>query len=247
MTVVAVAFFVVMVVWAVHGIVQTSRRFDRGVEQARALLTSPELADRGTVKGKIGEHDVSIRMTTRGGDSNAVAWTEIKVAHREVPMKLALRPQTLAESAIVAMSKAVDVQIDDEAMDRAFVIDGAPADAVKRVLDDSGLRRELLALMPVEVEDIGAALQIAKKGWVIDTKLESMLGAIMTLTTRVEALASQPGAAYRDEQGLTRVRAELDALALARARRLRLRKGLLVAFVATFIAAFIVSMTRACH
>jgi hypothetical protein len=224
-----IVLFTICIGWAIHGILEVDRRWDRSLADAQALLESAELGERGVVKGNVGGRATTIELTTRGGDSNAEAWTEIRVSHQS-PTKLALRPQTLPEEAVVAMSRAVDVRVGDGEFDDAFVVDGAPADEVRRILDDVSLRNELRALAPVEVEDRDAMIQIAKKGWLDGKLLEALLSAVVTLAARLDGTSLVLDA---------RARSELAALAEARARRLRLRKRLLVAFIVCFVAAFV--------
>jgi hypothetical protein len=232
--IVFVAVFAIGIVCAVVGFIGTGRRWDRSLSHATALLESPELADRGVIKGRLGGRAVTIELTTRGKGSNSEAWTEIRVSHRDVPTKLALRPQTMIEDALVAMSRAVDVRVGDEPLDEAFVLDGAPADAVRRILDDASLRAKLLSLAPVEVDGRDAMIQIAKRGWLADERLQTLLSTVVTLAERLET--------YSMVEADVRAHAELVALAQARARRLGLRKGILAALVIGFVAAFVVLM-----
>jgi hypothetical protein len=221
-----VGFLVIGIAFAVYGFFNTRRRWDHSLAGAHSLLASPELAGRGVVKGKAADRDVTIELTTRGDGSSSESWTEIRAELRDVEMRLDLRPETPLESAVVLLSRAVDVKIGDRAMDAEFVIDGAPADAVRRVLDDATLRKQLLSLCPLELEQKGATLQIAKRGWLAPPALDTMLLSLVTLATRMEAVS---GTRSREAN------AELEALAHARARRLSVRRTLLIALVVLFI------------
>ena len=57
------------------------------------------------------------------------------------PFALELRPQTMKEQERIFEGKTIDVQVCDPAFDACWVIEGAPADVVRRVLDDSVRRR----------------------------------------------------------------------------------------------------------
>ena len=198
--------------------------------------------DRGTVAGSFDGRPVRCALTSRGDGSSAVSYTEVSVGMSGPSIQLELRPQSLAETIDVRRGLAVDVTTGDAAFDRAFIVEGAPADAVRQVLEDTMLRASILALGKIEVTQQPGTLIFARPGWVWGAELITMADVAGTLAASLAAVGARTGpshaGSYRSQPDAGHG-AELDALEEVRARRgrkMRTRSIVLLAAALLFVA-----------
>lgn len=165
------------------------------------------------------------------------------------PFALELRPQTAKEDAHIAAGKTIDVQVGDRLFDSIWVIEGAPADVVKRVLDDS-VRQRFGFLLADDLKQPNAGtmrLRAAGKRssqWMIEA-----ISVLVTIANSIDraydaadreavAHAQMTGAPYRGEVRATNVEQsrarEFEAL-----RKVRLHRRL---FSAPMIAAVVLAL-----
>ena len=119
---------------------------------------------------------VTYELATRGAGSSAESWTHIHVdVPKKYPLAVHVRRQGRRDHALVARGEMVDVLVGDRAFDDAFLIEAAPADVV-RLLLDAEVRR-LLALHgesdldTVDRPDGTRALVLGIRGWIEDPAL----------------------------------------------------------------------------
>ena len=189
----------------------------------------------GTVRG------VPVRWDTLGGGRGHPVHTMCSVSLGHAPRFLMdLRQQTGEELAQVRAGRAVDVIVGDQAFDDAFIVEAAPSDVAKKLLD-AEMRRMLLRMRPVRLCVARDTLWLDVIGVVGVAIAKSMLELVLALRRRIDeipgAIAEErmtaeareaPGAAYR---GATPASAaaldgwspqgekELATLLLARKRR----------------------------
>jgi hypothetical protein len=193
-----------------YGIRSNQRRRTAFIREASALLEDVVASDREIVRGKLRGRDIAISQTTRGHIKSPF-WTEIEASLGDTPIQLTLKPQSLLTSARAVVAKSADVNVvEDPAFDGAFIVDGAPAAAVRQVLGSADLRQRLLALAPIEVVQTPSLLRIVKRGQVASSIMGSMLFTVVDLATRMEQPTYDGGAPYRGGGG--DVGAELEAL-----------------------------------
>jgi hypothetical protein len=142
---------------------------------------------------------------------------------------LELRPRQSREHAAVARGDAIHVDLGDAAFEHAFVVEGAPAHAI-RLLLEARVRAALLGLAPVRVALTADKVTLRKWGtWVEPGVVRSIVqaclelrGSAMQLPEQI-ARSSEP-AGYRGER-LTRpeedAKATLELSELERVRRTR--------------------------
>jgi hypothetical protein len=99
------------------------------------------------------------------GEGEAARWSTV---HYRLPLRgavptltLDLRPENGAEQEAVQRGLAVDVEVGDRAFDRAFVVEAAPAEAVRALLDEP-TRAALVTLAPCRLTLADGALHVSK-------------------------------------------------------------------------------------
>lgn len=187
---------------------------------------------------------VPVRWDVLGGGRGSPVHTICSVSLPQAPrFLLELRRQTGPELEQVRAGRAVDVVVGDQAFDDSFIVEAAPADVAKKLLD-ADARRMLLAMQPVRlcvtkdrlwVDVIGLVGHVA----IARSTLELVLAMARKIGELPRALAEErmaaearetPGAAYRGAtpESATAVELwspaaekEIAALLLARRRRER--------------------------
>ena len=102
---------------------------------------------RGTLDGAA----LEFRYTARGRGKYAVPWTEIDVAWPAAyPLELYVRRQRWSDKREIDRGAMVDVTLGDRAFDQQFLIEAAPAE-IARALLDAPMRRVLAAHVRVEL------------------------------------------------------------------------------------------------
>jgi hypothetical protein len=223
-----------------------------GLSALRALLEGATADATDRVAGTFRGIPVRWVYATRGAGSSATSWTEITVTLRPgAPVQLSLRPQTRREERLRDEGLVIDLVLGDVAFDDAFVVEGAPADVVRALLDDA-LRAALLAARP-ELDLTDGKLDLAWMGWTEDADgIRRALELAIMVAERVPAAVAsadakleQPrtGPAFREERDAEAERAakaaraaEVDKLRQVRSQRTtilaqRAWKAMLVIFV----------------
>jgi hypothetical protein len=119
---------------------------------------------------------------------------------------LSLRPQRPEDDGLIEKGLAVDLQIGDATFDAAFLVEGAPADVVLRLLDDR-VRTALLAARPDRVTVGPYGIAVERTGLVYDAPgAAALAGAAAALALRLpgalqeaDDARAREGAAYRQE------------------------------------------------
>jgi hypothetical protein len=146
------------------------------------------------------------RLASRGAGSSATAWTEVDVWTPMRGLRLELLPQAENAAAEVAAKRAVDVTVGDAEFDARFLVQSAPSDVVRALLDDRVVRGRLLKQHPIQVEPTDFGFRLARKEWIQDgpgvaelLDLGSAIAAAIPLAvaaaTAADADAYRPGAA----------------------------------------------------
>jgi hypothetical protein len=128
-----------------------------------------------------------IALVFRFASHSSAQWTQLDVGLAGAKLSLALRQQTEGERAHIAAGRGTDVQLGDRAFDDAFIVESAPADVVRELLD-APIRRRLLALRPFTIEPLGSGFRIEKSGWVDEAAIaEEMIDLGAAIAERVPA------------------------------------------------------------
>jgi hypothetical protein len=192
---------------------------------------------------------VTFQFATRGGGSNRESWTEIDVVVPSAyPLAIHVRRHRWLDKAGIGRGNMIDLQLDDPPFDAAFVVEAAPEDVV-RVLLDARVRCFLLSHPHVELETMTVGeckvLRLAIREWIEDVpaataaiELVAGIGArVRDAYATVEAAPPyRPGGSpYRPEVDARHSRdmaaarsAEVAVLEAMRARRARYHKALVI-------------------
>lgn len=185
---------------------------------------------------------VPVRWDVLGGGRGNPVHTICSVTLVQSPrFILDLRRQTGEELEQVRAGRAVDVIVGDEAFDDAFIVEAAPSDVAKKLLD-AETRRMLLAMQPLRLCVSQNTLWLNVVGVVGHVAIaKSMLELVLSLARRLgempRAIAEErmvaeareaggagyrgttPGSASTVEQWSPQAEKEIEALMLARKRR----------------------------
>jgi hypothetical protein len=192
------------------------------------------------IEGRL--HGQTVRYGLRAGGKNTPKRT---VCVASVPaataLEMELRPETARELRNLEHGRAIDLVLGDDAFDDSFIVEAAPSDMARALLDRN-TRTALLAFHPCVLTLSGTELRFVKTGWLDEhaeiarvlalcADVASRLGALPALVLEqrlAERRESEPdgyrGAspgAMRALERSPRDASELAALHQARSRRQR--------------------------
>ncbi|MFO0758098.1 MAG: hypothetical protein U0359_16500 [Byssovorax sp.] len=146
-----------------------------------------------TMLGKIRGLPLEVHFV--GASRQTPAHTTVDVGCPSSAVLLALRPQTAAEQKDVERGDAVDLVLGDPAFDRAWIVEGAPAARIKRVLSSPALRRRLVDFASIQ----GARITV-DKGKVSLYRLGSDIDKDAISTERIEIAVELAEAVIADAE-----------------------------------------------
>lgn len=113
----------------------TRRRTSTLASLANALGYPHEVGD-NFVTAKRDGVKVKLAYETRGSGSTSQAWTEVSVdIPASYPLTLYVRRHSLLDGTKIATGKMVDVLVGDQAFDDAYLVEAAPTDVVRELID----------------------------------------------------------------------------------------------------------------
>lgn len=179
------------------------------------MLEGAEVSESArTVAGTLLGVRVIFRLTERSLSDSSEQWTEIDVA-APTDMVLVLRPPSMWDKHCADRELLTDVEVGDPAFDESFVIDGAPAGAVRLVLD-ADIRQRLMRLRPFELAtEHGAGLRMAKRGWLVDA---DVVRELIHVATSVGVQASRALHQHVENEAQRAIGAEYRGVGEAEAR-----------------------------
>ena len=215
-------------------------------------------AEVGRTLDRVTEHSTGLVAGIKQGRAVKAAYhkrsedeyeTRVDCELPDRPFALELRPQTAKEDANIAAGKTIDVKVGDRFFDSVWVIEGAPADVVRRVLDDS-VRQSLAFLLVDDLKQPNARTMRLRAGgkrspqWMINA-----IGVLVTISNSIDhayeaadreavAHAQMTGAPYRGEVRATNVE-QVRAREFEALRKVRLHRRL---FSAPVIAAVVLAL-----
>ena len=144
---------------------------------------------------------VTFELATRGAGSSAEHWTHIGVEiSKKYPLAVHVRRHGKADHGQVARGEMVDVQVGDKAFDDAFLVEAAPADVV-RVLLEADIRALLAAYPEIDLDTVDRAdgtraLVVGIRGWLEDpAEFAEPMRVMARLGSRVRAAYAAADAA----------------------------------------------------
>lgn len=201
---------------------------ERALRRIATAIEGVTYTPSSSIAARLEGQAFTYRLTTRGADSGAEPWTEIELVVEPSSIELELRPQDAREESLVRRGAALDVSLGDAAFDGAFIVEGAPSEAIRKWLVPD-VRARLVGLAPVCVTLRGKILVVAKRAWVCDPAEARALAEIgcalanqyarVVLTRRDDALASASASA-RQDGNRDALSPESARIALERAERI---------------------------
>jgi hypothetical protein len=160
---------------------------------ARLAQIASQLGGQAGSNAAVGRHGgvpVTYRFASRGAGSTSESWTEIDVdVPQAYPLELHLRRHLRSDFPQIERGEMIDVQLGDPAFDPEFLVEAAPAD-VARILLDRDARCYLATHAAVQLDtttvDGRRVLRLAFVGWREDL-VEAMaaIGVVTRIASRV--------------------------------------------------------------
>jgi hypothetical protein len=144
----------------VAGLVAARNTRMRVYEDAfRSFGAMPERS-RGGVHGRV--HGIPMHYTVYAG-RNRTTYTVCRAAlpPARSPFEMDLRPETASELRAVEKGRAIDLVLGDEGFDDSFVVEAAPSEVARALLDERS-RTGLLAFHPCRMTVLGDELLFKK-------------------------------------------------------------------------------------
>jgi hypothetical protein len=160
--------------------------------------------------GQIAGANISFQFAVRGSGKHAQRWTEIDAeVPAKYPLAMLVRKHAWLDQGKIDRGEMVDVIVGDEAFDNRFLVEAAPAD-VARVLLDERARGYLMTVSEQRLVEITTqrpeggdpVLRFACYGWIEDpTEASTAIEMITSITGRVRAAyaAVETAVEERDE------------------------------------------------
>jgi hypothetical protein len=201
------------------------RRDALGELAARLSGTSESNTATGTCRGV----KVTYRFETRGSGSNSESWTEIDAeVSAKYPLAIHVRRHGRSDWSRIERGEMVDVIIGDAAFDAAFLLEVAPAD-VARLLLDQQARTFLSEHDPVELQTMTLAdrkvLRFAIRTWCEDPTLAfALIDNVTRIVSRIRDAYSEADAVTQPREAGSPYRPQLDAAPIRDAAAARERE-----------------------
>jgi hypothetical protein len=235
--------------------------------EPRRVTERPSIQGIGlwAVEGRI--HGQTVRYALRAGSKSRPKRTVcVASVPAGAPLEMELRPETPHEVSQVEHGRAIDLVLGDEAFDDSFIVEAAPSDMARALLDRN-TRTALLAFYPCVLTLTGGELRFVKTGYLDEhAEIARVLELCTDVASRLATLPAQlleqrlaegregealgyrgaTPAAMRALERSPRDTSELTALHEARERRRRVSRtvNLAIIAVAVGIAIAIASMRR---
>jgi hypothetical protein len=155
----------------------------------------------GTVNGRL------VRYVTVNGNRGSKGYTK---ASTQLPpdaaqLELHLKPESPHDKVLVQRGDEVDVTVGVPQFDAAFVVEAAPAETVRALLD-AHTRSDLLTLSPCELHIARGQVELRKSGmWIAPWEVCEIARLVSRLAARMPALAME-----QQEQQLHALHAPTD-------------------------------------
>jgi hypothetical protein len=235
---------------------------DRALERARALLDDAGAIEHRTVSGRRGgaaltfELQTRLRSNARGGPAGEIRYTALRGTGDRADFVLRLERETLWRRFLAWRGRRIDVVTGDPAFDRRYIVEAAPSD-IARALLDAETRARLLEHRPLELRVERGTLWMRCREWRTSERAVADLVAVAarlvgevadTYADENRRLTASVGGAYRPAIDATALRQRvgarqrelerLGALDDARLRRRR-RRHRVATMVVLMIAAVV--------
>lgn len=134
--IVVVLVMIVIITYAIGSSAESSRRRTSTLTSLGNALGYPHDVGENFVTAKRDGVQVKLAYETRGSGSTSQSWTEVSVEiPAAYPLTLYVRRHALFDGGKIAGGKMVDVIVGDKAFDDAYLVEAAPADVVRELID----------------------------------------------------------------------------------------------------------------
>ena len=190
--------------------------------------------------GNLANATVEYRFTTRGSGKSATYWTEIDAeVPPQYPLRLFIRKHGWADQGKIERGEMIDVIVDDRAFDDRFLVEAAPADIARMLLDPRersyllGLSETLWLEITTVKDGDRALLRLAIRTWIYDIgdatrgieAMAAIAGRLRDAYSKVEEASEtrDVGSPYRPmlDDGAARESADARLQEVARVDRIR--------------------------
>ena len=191
----ATVFFALITAGGVWFAYKTRDARLRVVEEAfRSLGCEPERA-RGGVEGRLHGHLLRFGSEARSKNMPVTetrrTWCRVELPAALPPFEMDLRPETRTEARHVERGLAIDLIVGDRAFDESFIVEAAPSEMAKALLDEPA-RTGLLAFHPCRMTIAGGELHFSK-GASLDElpEVRRVLELCSHVASRLQSLPAQ--------------------------------------------------------
>jgi hypothetical protein len=236
-------------------------------DELRALGASP-VSSGNTVMGSAGGTPLTYELRPGGKNTPSRTFCTALLPPDSPRLEMELRPQTPGELRHVEKGRAIDLILGDDAFDDAFIVEAAPSEVARELLDEP-IRAALLTFWPCRLTVAARELCFDKGGFIeqpgeVKRLLEMCVAACGRLgalsaefqerqleLARMGGLGGYRGLAPDALRALDRTsgaEVELAALDAARARRRKWRTQRTALAVTALLAGIVVALRlAACH
>jgi hypothetical protein len=233
-----------------------------GAEPRRVSGASAFLAGMASVEGRV--HGTPMRYGLQAGGKQTPKRTICEASLAEpTTLEMELRPETARELRNLEHGRAIDLVLGDEAFDDAFIVEAAPSDLARALLDRNA-RTALLTFHPCVVTIAGDKVRLSKSGYLEEpAEIARVLELCADLSERLHTLPAQlleqrlsesremEAAGYRDASPAAmralarspRDASELAALHAARTKRAQLTRWFSLAVIVVAVLAGVLVAT----
>jgi len=197
------AGIVTMLVVAVVTSPREARRQREALDSvARARLEGATVDHEArSATGRVGGHPVTIRYTSTRTSKTTHSMTEVEVGTARTPLQLELGPTRKGSAAAVRDGLLVDVSTGDRSFDDRFLVQGAPADVVRALLD-AELRASLLGRGTLTLSTrAGGRCVVVVPGRPAEADLLALVDLAALLGRRVATAYPEADRAALDQRG----------------------------------------------
>jgi hypothetical protein len=199
----AVLWLVIMAAFVGWAIAASAKQGER--RRSKLETIAQQLGGRADANQAIGSYrglPVVYRFESRGAGSSSESWTEVDVyVSPAYPLTLHVRRQVASDTAHIVRGTMIDVEVGDLAFDPAFLVEAAPADVARQLLDREA-RCYLAAHAEIDLETVVTngrkVLRLGIRGWL--EELPEALAAI-EVTTRIVSRVRDAFAAVEEPAG----------------------------------------------
>lgn len=173
------------------------------LDKVRSAIDGATLVAPDRLRGHVDAHEVEVRFLERYQNHARYQRTELVLPGALVrdDLELAIGAQREDDARDAAEGRGVDLRFDDPAFDAAFLVEAAPADVVRRLLEPS-IRARMLALEGLAITTRAEGLCLELPRWIDDAETMRALASLgAALVDRAPLAVERADAAAHEAEG----------------------------------------------